>query len=200
MRYCLLTRGDKGVRGEAVDAQVLMTLREEEQRCAAAVLGVKHVQFLDYADGYLTADLDVRRAVVRVIRQEKPDIVVGCDPTNIFPNENYINHPDHRAAGQVVLDAVFPAAGNLMYFPELVVEGLLPCAVREVWLSIPAQANLALDVTAFWEQRLLALHEHRSQIGDDAAAFDARVRSRHTAESTDEIPVYIHSFRRIVFL
>ena len=58
--------------------------------------------------------------VVRVIRQVKPDILVTCDPTHLFAGDYYINHPDHRYAGQVVLDAVFPAASNPFYFPELI--------------------------------------------------------------------------------
>ncbi len=197
--YCLLTRGDKGVKVGDADPVALIRLRENEQNAAAAILGVQHVRFLTYADGYLEANLETRKDVVRVIREEQPSIIVGCDPTNYFPHENYINHPDHRAAGQILLDAVFPAAGNAMFYPELAGEGLMPHSVKEVWLSLTHQPNVALDVSDQWERRLLALHEHRSQIGDDLEAFDRRMRSAHTEDSTHDAPVYLHRFRRIVF-
>ncbi len=110
-----------------VDPAALARLRETEQRAAAAVLGVRQVRFLDQPDGYLTPDLALRKQVVRVLRQVRPEIVVTCDPTNFFPNDRYINHPDHRAAGQATLDAVFPAAGSALFFPELLTdEGLQP--------------------------------------------------------------------------
>ncbi len=199
VRYALLTRGDKGVKEQPADPQELIARRCAEQRAAAAILGVQSIRYLDFEDGYLVPDLETRRQVVRVLRQERPDVVVTCDPTHFFFSENYINHPDHRAAGQVVMDAVFPAAGNPMFFPELLQEGLLPCAVREVWFSLPAQPNVQLDVTQTWELRLRALHEHRSQVGDDLMAFDQRQRSFHTSDSTPDMPRYEHSFRRVVF-
>jgi len=197
--YCLLTRGDKGVKNGSVDPAELIALRMREQKAAAAVLGVKNILFLNYSDGYLAANLDTRKAIVKAIRQEKPDIVVGCDPTNIFHRDNYINHPDHRAAGQIVIDAVFPAAGNAMFFPELEEEGVHPHSVKEVWLSLTGQPNITIPVTEYWPKRLLALHEHKSQIGPDLVAFDQRINSAHTPESTDDNPIYIHAFRRIVF-
>lgn len=199
VEYCLLTRGDKGVKEGDTDPNILIKTREREQHAAAAILGVKKIQFYSYADGYLEVNLTTRKDVVRVIRDVQPSIVVGCDPTNIFPHENYINHPDHRAAGQIVVDAVFPAAGNAMFYPELAGEGLKPHSVKEVWLSLTHQPNVVLDVTPFWEQRLRALHEHGSQIGPDVEAFDRRMRSAHTPESSDNDPVYVHTFRRIVF-
>ena len=119
IHYCLLTCGDKGAPEGDYEPQELCGTRVEEQNAAAAVLGVKKVRMLGYPDGYLVADLDLRREIVRAIRQERPDIVVTCDPTYLYAMETRLNHPDHRAAGQAVLDAVFPAAGNRMFFPEL---------------------------------------------------------------------------------
>ncbi len=197
--YCLLTRGDKGVKDGYVNPEALIERREKEQRAAASILGVNQIHYCNYPDGYLEANLETRKVVVREIRRIKPSVVVGCDPTNIFPRENYINHPDHRAAGTIVVDAVFPAAGNVLFFPELLDEGLQPHAVREVWLSLTHQPNVTLDVTEFWETRLRALHEHASQIGNDLQAFDQRIRSARTADSSEEKPVYTHQFRRITF-
>ena len=90
---------------------------------------------MDNEDGYLTPNLELRKEVAGVIRKAKPDIVVTCDPTNYYLRDSYINHPDHRAAGQVVIDAVFPAAQNFLFFPEFEKEmHLEPHHVKEVWI------------------------------------------------------------------
>jgi LmbE family N-acetylglucosaminyl deacetylase len=197
--YCLLTNGNKGASDRSIDPAQLTILRQAEQKAAASILGVQDIRFLDYEDGYLTADLSTRKTVTRIIRQERPDILVTCDPTNLFPRENMINHPDHRAAGQVVLDAVFPAAGNPFYFPDLITEEHLePHSVKEVWLSVTAQPNTTLDATNLWPIKIRALHEHRSQIGE-VKLFDERMLSRRTPDSTPEAPRFEEKFRRIIF-
>lgn len=197
--YWLLTCGDKGASDAQVDPDELCQLRHKEQQAAAAVLGVNLVNFLGYPDGYLVADLKLRREVTRIIRLEKPDILVTCDPETLIVGENRINHPDHRAAGQVTLDAVFPAAGNPLYFPELLHEqGLQPHTVREIWVSGTQKPNLRLDVTEFWETKLQALYQHKSQIGEKEA-FSERMRGRRTSDSTPENPRYEEVFRRIIF-
>jgi LmbE family N-acetylglucosaminyl deacetylase len=198
VHYCLLTRGDKGVREKPADPNELARKREREQRSAADTLGVGDLVFLDFKDGYLVPSLDARRDVTRVIRRYKPDVIVSCDPTHIF-GENNINHPDHRAAGQIVIDAVFPAAGNPLYFPELLEEeGLAPHPVKEIWLSVTGQANTTVDVTLFWEQKIRALHCHETQISD-MKLLDERLRGRHTSDSTPEAPRYEEKFRRFKF-
>jgi len=198
--YALLTCGDKGSSNPETLPGNLCRTRQEEQKAAAAIIGAKAVHFLDREDGYLIPDLSLRREVTRLIRQFRPDILVTCDPQNLFPPGSYrLNHPDHRAAGQVVLDAVFPAAGNPLFFPELLRdEGLLPHTPREVWISLTAQPTVVLDVTDTWEIKLQALKEHRSQIGDPAE-FEKRMRARHTDDSTDANPRYEEKFHRLVF-
>lgn len=198
VHYCLLTRGDKGVREQVADPVELARTREGEQRGAADELGVSRILFLDYEDGYLVPDLAARRAVARVIRLFRPTIVLSSDPTQLF-GENNINHPDHRAAGQIVVDAVFPASGNPLYFPELISEEHLdPHSVNEVWLAVTGQPNTTIDVTPTWEKKIQALHHHETQIGD-MAALDERMRSRRTPDSTPENPKYEEKFRRIKF-
>ena len=197
--YCLLTRGDKGANDPGVDPAELSFRREKEQRAAAVRLGVQDVRFLDFSDGCLQPDMETRRAVTRVIREARPDILVSCDPQNLFPSDNNINHPDHRAAGQIVVDAVFPGAGNPMFFPELLAEGLQPHSVKELWLSLTGQANTSIDVTPYWPLKLQALQEHHSQIPDFDRLVE-RQRSRRTPDSTDENPRYEEKFKRIVFL
>ena len=196
--YCLLTCGDKGAPNREIHPDDLCSLRVDEQRAAAAVLGVTQVRFLGYADGYVVPDLELRKEVTRVIRQEKPDILISCDPLLFYPGETRLNHPDHRAAGQVVIDAVYPAAGNHLYFPELLLEGLEPHTPREVWLSNPYVSTVTIDVTEHWDTKIAALQEHKTQIGDPQK-FVERMRNRRTSDSTSEAPQYVESFRRIIF-
>jgi len=143
--------------------------------------------------------LELRKDVTRIIRQKKPDIIVSCDPTHYFFRNDYINHPDHRAAGQVVIDAVFPAAQNPLFFSELIAdEQLQPHNVEEIWLSLPKEPNITIDVTKTWNLKIDALLEHRSQIGN-VNDFIERMKKRHCEDSTDENPRYEEAFIRIIF-
>jgi len=160
--YCLLTRGDKGADDDSLSTQELAEIREVEQRAAAKTLGVHEVMFLNELDGYVLPTLDLRRDIVRVIRQVKPQVVVTCDPTNFFPSSTYINHADHRAAGQATLDAVYPAARSSLYFPELSQEeGLQPYKVREVYIAGAQHPNITVDITDFFSQLVAALGDQR---------------------------------------
>lgn len=199
VEYCLFTKGEKGGNGDTASSLDISKEREKEQLKAAGILGVKDVHFLDFEDGYLLPTLAARKQAVRIIRQVKPDIVVTCDPLNVFHRENYLNHPDHLAAGKIALEAIFPAAGNPLYFPELISEEkLLPHQVKEIWISLTNQADITLDVTDFWEIKINALHEHKSQIGE-IKAFDQRMFSRRTEDSSDEHPRFEEKFKRIQF-
>jgi LmbE family N-acetylglucosaminyl deacetylase len=198
--YQLLTCGDKGFNDSTtadMTPDVLCALRHEEQHAAAKIIGAEAVHIMNNPDGYLVPDLDLRRKVTRAIRSFKPAILVTCDPQNLFATYG-INHPDHRAAGQVVLDAVFPAAGNKEYFPELIVEGYEPHMPKEVWCSLTQQPETIIDVTETWTIKLEALLCHKTQIGD-VEKFKERMLSRHTKDSTDENPRYEEKFKRIVY-
>jgi LmbE family N-acetylglucosaminyl deacetylase len=195
--YCLLTSGDKGADGQEVDAQELARTREGEQQAAADVLGVHRVIFLRREDGMLEPDLGLRRDIVRVIRQACPDLLVTCDPTTLFPRRTRINHADHRAAGLATIDAVYPAAGSALFFPELLAEGLKPHKVRQVYLAGSQNPNTAVDVTDFVERKLEALRCHRSQIRDfDEVATGVRERMRDP-EAPAEAPRYLEHFLRL---
>lgn len=195
--YCLFTKGQKGSDDPQMDPQRLATLRMDEQRRAARVLGVRSVEFLDFQDGELVPDLRARQEVVRVIRSKRPQVVVSCDPTNLFPSDHYLNHPDHRAAGQAVIDGLFPGAGNRMFFPELLAEGLEPVEVHELWLSNPSKPEISVDVTAFWNQKIEALHAHASQIGD-VEEFDKGMLQR-AEQGSDGTRRFVERFRRLTF-
>lgn len=194
----LFTCGDKGSHDPASKPLELAKTREAEQKAAARVIGVEAVNFFDYPDGYLVPSLEARKDVIRAIRKEKPEILVTSDPTNLIARPGSINHADHRAAGQIVVDAVFPGAGSPQFFPELLQEGYQPHAVKEVWLSIPENPNVTLDVTDYWDFKINALKEHRTQIGNPAD-LEKRMRERRTSFSSPAAPRYEEKFYRIVF-
>jgi LmbE family N-acetylglucosaminyl deacetylase len=201
VHYCLLSSGQKGAQSLEISPQELTVVRIAEQNSAAASLGVKTVEFLDYVDGEIVPDLEMRKKIVRVIRRWKPEILVTSDPMNLFPADNRINHPDHRAAGQVVVDAVFPAAGNPMFFPDLIRdENLYPHSIEELWMSATAQANFTIDVINYFDDKLHALHFHASQIGIDMDGFDARMRGRITVDPETGKEMYEERFKRLKFI
>jgi LmbE family N-acetylglucosaminyl deacetylase len=178
-------------------SEKLVALRLLEQNNAAKVIGVNAVHIMDNPDGYLVPDIDTRRMVVREIRRHKPDILVTCDPLNLFAIYG-INHPDHRAAGQVVIDAVFPAAGNKVFFPELLEEGFEPHMPKEIWCSLTSQPNTTIDVTATWDIKLNAILEHKSQM-QDVEKLTERFKSRRAEDSTEENPRYEEKFRVVKY-
>jgi LmbE family N-acetylglucosaminyl deacetylase len=199
LHYCLLTQGQKGAQDLNTNAEKLAALRRVEQQRAAEYLGVKSVSFLNYVDGEVYPDDVMRKEIVRVIREIKPSILVTSDPRNLFPTDRRINHPDHRAAGQAVVDAAFPAAGNPCFYPELIQdEGLPPHSVNEVWLSATAQPNLVVDLTDFFETKLAAIHFHKSQIGEDLQAFDQRMHERFVKDEITGEERFREQFFRII--
>ncbi len=196
--YCVITCGDKGTKDLTLGSEELCSIRQTEQRAAAKVLGVEQVTFLKYPDGYLIPDIGLRRDITRMIRIARPDVLVTCDPQTLFTANGRLNHPDHRAAGQATLDAVFPAARDHLNFPELLKnEHLEPHIVREVWVCGTLSPDVTLDVTETWETKIKALFEHKSQIGEPETLAE-RMRERRTEDSTPEKPRYEEKFRRLM--
>jgi LmbE family N-acetylglucosaminyl deacetylase len=175
--YLILTNGNKGSDDPEMTPEKLAFIRRQEQQAAADVLGVKHVIFFSEPDGELQPTLRLRQDVVAEIRRYKPDAVVGLDPTRFFPSTNRINHADHRAGGHVVIDAIFPAARNRMYHPELLAEGLEPHVVKEVYLAGPDQPNRWVDISPVLETKIRAILCHTSQI-KDPEGLPERIRER----------------------
>ncbi|HEV8473259.1 MAG TPA: PIG-L deacetylase family protein [Methylomirabilota bacterium] len=164
-----LTRGEAGSnRSTPADMtrERLAKIREEEQRAACRVLGIAEVVFLDHADGVLQPTMEMRRELTRLVRRHRPDAVVCGDPTVRFYGTRYMNHPDHRVAADVALDAVFPSAETRFIFPELLDEGLAPHHVSAVWLFGSERANTFVNIAATLDLKIRALREHRSQMGD----------------------------------
>jgi LmbE family N-acetylglucosaminyl deacetylase len=161
--YVLCTDGNKGSDDPAMTPQRLAPIRRAEQRAAIAHLGARDVWFLGFEDGVLEPTLALRRAITRAICEWQPDTVICPDPTMRWFGSEYINHPDHRAAGEAALAAVFPSARNRLIFPELFADGLEPHAVSAIYLSATEQPDTWVDITSTMDRKLAALAEHRSQ-------------------------------------
>lgn len=148
-----------------VTREALAVLREEEQRNACRAQGIQDVVFLRYEDGMLESTIALRRELTRVIRRYRPDAVVCGDPTMRFYGNGYLNHPDHRAASDAALAAVFPSAETRLIFPELLAEGLEPHQVKSVFIYGAQHADTFIDISDTLTVKLAALKEHRSQMG-----------------------------------
>jgi LmbE family N-acetylglucosaminyl deacetylase len=164
--YLLLTSGDVGIADLTLTRAEATAIREEEQRAAAAVVGVQEVIFLREPDGTLVNTLELRRKLVREMRRFRPEVVVCGDPTVWFVNGTYINHPDHRAAAGAALEAVFPAAGQPHVFQELEQEGLTAHKVRKVYVEGWGGGDTWVNTTSTIDLKIAALRCHTSQMRD----------------------------------
>jgi len=163
--YCIVTDGSAGSATPGIEASTLAQIRQEEQRKAAAEVGVTDVRFLGYSDGSLEVSLGLRRSIARVIRSVRPDRVVCQSPERNWDRIR-ASHPDHLAAGEATLQAVYPDARNPYCYPELLAEGFEPHVVEEVWLMASPRATRAVDITATIERKIAALRSHQSQLVD----------------------------------
>lgn len=169
--YLVLTDGSKGSNDPNTNVDELIKTRQQEQREAAKILGVKKVFFMTYPDGELENNTRVKHDIVAFIRHLKPDTVVSLDPTVIYvPELGLINHPDHRAAGQAVLDAVYPLARDHLAFPDQIKKGLQPHNVSTILLVNITQHNFGIDITDMFDTKLQALRAHISQNLDTSVA------------------------------
>ena len=165
--YCVITNGEAGGSDRAIARADMAALRQEEQRAAAAVVGVSDVRFLGHPDGAVQPTLALRRDISRVIREVQPERVITQSPER---NWEFIfaSHPDHLAAGEAAVCAVYPDSRNPFAHPELLeAEGLEPWTVPELWLMGPGkQPGIAVDTTTTVERKVAALLCHKSQIPD----------------------------------
>ena len=184
INYVLCTSGDKGTSDPSMSPYELARIRRVEQLNAAHALGAKDVVFLAYEDGTLRNTIELRRDIVREIRRFKPDAVICQDPTMRWGGSRYLNHPDHRAAGDACLDAVYPSARDPHVFPELLIENLYPHKVKEVFMSTLTNADVWIDITSCMDRKLAGLKEHKSQVGDrwERVSQAMQDRSRQLAQ------------------
>lgn len=166
--YILCTSGDVGIAEAGMAKAKAAQIREAEQQAATQIVGVKEVVFLREPDGMLENTLALRKRLVREIRRFRPEVVITGDPTIVWARENYINHPDHRAAAGAAIDAVFPAAGQPNLFEEIEQEeGFKAHKVRKVYVtSFGQEADTYVDISSTIDLKLEALRQHVSQMGD----------------------------------
>ena len=162
--YCLVTSGEAGGSDDTISRARMAEIRQQEQTAAAKVVGVDQLHFLGFPDGAVEANLELRKAISRVIRQVKPDKVITQSPDRNY-DRIYSSHPDHLATGEAALCAVYPDSRNQFAFPELLAdEGLEPHTVPEVWLMGTGGANHFVDTTDFIDPKVEALLCHISQM------------------------------------
>ena len=165
--YALVTNGAAGSSDPEMTRARLAEIREAEARASAKVVGVEQVEFLGYEDGLLEPTLEVREKIVRLIRRVRPEVVVTTDPTTRYFANRYINHPDHRAAGEATLAAVIPGSDTRLAYPELLEEGLEPVKLTGVWLMMNLEPNLVVDIGDFLDKKIESLACHVSQVGEE---------------------------------
>jgi len=161
--YVFCTNGDQGGEDSGFTKEEMPAIRQREQRVAGSEIGVTDITFLNYVDGHLQATIELRKDIVRQIRRTRPDRIV-CQS----PERNWVrigaSHPDHLAAGEATVQAVYPDARNPFAFTDLLEkENLAPWRVREVWLMGFANPDHWVDITDTFELKLAALHAHVSQ-------------------------------------
>lgn len=165
----IITSGDAGSNNPDHDEQykpTLAKLREREQKAANRTLDVEETIFLGHPDGILEPTLALRKELTRLIRRYKPEAVVIGDPQGMFYGNEYINHPDHRAAAQAALYAVFPSSETRLIFTDLLEEGYEPHKVKRVFIHGAEKADTWVDITSTISLKIRALKKHRSQLGE----------------------------------
>jgi LmbE family N-acetylglucosaminyl deacetylase len=167
--YCIVTDGDAGGSETGVRREGMAPLRRDEQRKAAAVVGVQELHFLGYADGEVTASIELRRDITRVIRTVRPHRVLTQSPERNW-ERIYASHPDHLATGEAAVCAVYPDARNRWAHPELAAEGFEPWSVDAMWIGVgPNLPTHYVDITGTVDRKVEALMCHKSQLPDPTA-------------------------------
>ena len=195
--YVIVTDGSKGSKDPEMTAERLAEMRKQEQIAAGKVLGLKDVVFLDYPDGYLQPTLEVRRDIAREIRRFRPDTLITTNPVRTLSGRGYLGHPDHFAAGEATLSAVYPAARDHMTFPELLEEGFEPHKVREVLITGHESPDKWFNVSQTIEVAIEALLCHASQVGD-RDGLDERMRAGRREVGKGREMEYAEAFKSIV--
>ncbi len=184
--YCICTDGDAGGFDPEVPRTEIPVIRRQEQRAAARQLGVNedNIHFLGYSDGSLTPTFELRGDISRVIRQVRPQRVVTQSSQRNYEHV-YASHPDHLAAGEAALCAVYPDSRNPFVHTHLIAEGLDAWSVPEVWIMGGPQSNHAVDTTDLLPIKLAALRAHVSQTEHLGDELEQRIRTWNSKVAED---------------
>jgi LmbE family N-acetylglucosaminyl deacetylase len=173
--YCIITNGDQGGEESDVPLEEMAKVRQREQRDAGAALGVSDITFLNHRDGWLVPTIELRKEIVREIRKSKPDRMVIQSPERNY-ERIFASHPDHLAAGETAIQAVYPDARNPYAFTDLKEAGFGPWRVKEVWITSSPTPNHFVDITDTFPKKIAALKAHVSQTSHNAE-LEEMVRS-----------------------
>lgn len=160
--YCIITNGDQGGEESGIPLEEMAQVRQKEQRDAGAALGVTDITYLNYRDGWLIPSIELRKEIVKAIRIAKPDRMLVQSPERNW-ERIFASHPDHLAAGETAIQAVYPDARNPYAFTDLKEAGFEPWRVREVWMTGSPTPNHFVDITETFDKKMTALHAHVSQ-------------------------------------
>ena len=162
--YCIITNGDQGGEESGIPLEQMAQVRQKEQRDAGAALGVSDITYLNYRDGWLMPSIELRKEIVKAIRIAKPDRMVVQSPERNW-ERIFASHPDHLAAGETAIQAVYPDSRNPFAFTDLKEAGFEPWRVREVWMTGSPTPNHYVDITDTFDKKMAALNAHVSQTG-----------------------------------
>jgi LmbE family N-acetylglucosaminyl deacetylase len=165
--YCVVTDGDAGGFDPAIPRSEIPSIRRAEQTAAAKTVGVTDLHFLGHPDGRVQATIELRRDISRVIRKVRPERLVCQSPERNY-GRIYASHPDHLAAGEAAICAVYPDARNPFAHTELTAEGLEAHVVAEIWVMASPAGGQVIDITDQVERKIAALLSHESQLPDPA--------------------------------
>ncbi|MFN8491845.1 MAG: PIG-L deacetylase family protein [Caldilineaceae bacterium] len=196
--YMILTNGDKGNHNPEITRNQLIAMRKIEQRAAADICGVKHVLFMGEEDGFLRPTPEIRKRVTREIRRIRPELVIITDPERYLVGDGYINHPDHRNAGLVALEAIFPAADNMMFYPDMADEGYLPHKISQMYVFGHRDTSVRIDITEDVDTKIKAILCHKTQISNPEEA-PTRWRERWGEKQADGAVRYFEQFKGMRF-
>jgi LmbE family N-acetylglucosaminyl deacetylase len=170
--YVVVTSGDKGTHDETMSPERLAAIRDEEQRAACRVLGVKECILLGYADGFTSESQELRGQIVRLLRRYRPDVVITWDGFR-----GTFNHRDHRNVGVATMDAIYPIVRDRLYYQQHEEDGLASHQVNEVLLAGAADPDYVVDITDHWETKVDAILCHTSQVGGRTKADFVKERA-----------------------
>lgn len=173
--YCICTNGDQGGNDPKITREEMKQIRRREQTEAGKVLGVSDIHFLDYRDGWLTPTIELRKDIVRVIRKVRPQRMLIQSPERNW-NRLGASHPDHLAAGEAAIQAIYPDSGNPFAFEDLLHdEKLEPWGIKEVWVMMADGSDHHVDITDTFDLKMQALAAHTSQTSH-MEGFEERIR------------------------
>lgn len=200
MVYVMCTDGSKGSSDREMTEKELAKTRRQEQIDAGRVLGLKDVVFLDYPDSYLQPTLELRKDIAREIRRYRPDVLICQYPMRVLDGGWGVGHPDHLAAGEAALAAVFPTARDHMTFPDLLEEGFEPHKVAEVWVMGHPEPDLHIDITRHIDTAVEAIAAHVSQVnGRSAEQMKERMQEWRRGTGVGKGMLYAEQFKKINF-